>query len=1229
MVACLEKTEGNSEFHEIVDFLTFSTIHYALTVSPTIYTSYIEQFWDTATSQTLNDEKQIHATVDSKVVVVTEASIRSSLLFNDVDGTACLTNEAIFHNITLIEGEGSGAPTEPQPTPSPTHPSTGDQPPVTESSSSHDTTQDSMDSLEGNNRSKEDQVQSPHDSPLLGDHTSDRAEGALNLEELFCICTNLSNRVLALESVKDAQATEIFALRVRIKKLEKKCKPSISHHRAWLKSVQRLSMKKKFGKKESVSKQERKKDKPTLDDSTLDDLDADHGIDTEEPMNQERLSEETKELVTTVRLGDSTVRTDVGTTDTIVPPTTTTSIFDDEDITMAQTLIKMKEEKVKEKGVSIKDIEDSSRPARSILTLKPLPTIDPKDKGKGVLEKPKPAKKMTRSDLDDAQITKDAEVARLVYKEELAELEREKEKRQREEEASKAAIAEMYDEIQAVIKFDALAAQGSAEITSRPPTKSQLKKLMMTYLKNMGGYKYSQLKAKTFVEIQGLYERQKRVIDDFKLMDSDDAVNKEKVLEKLDNTNIKVKQKGDEENIKKRPGIRLKMKATKNSKRQKTDSDLKEEERLKTFLQIVPDEEGEVDYDVLNKRFPIINWESKFYHLDRHGVECIYYRIFRSDGSSRWIKTFSEMINRFDRIDLEELYNLVMQRFKTTSPEGVDMVLWGNLRKTRYPLIKETLERMLALRFIAECESEAIFDLLRFIQKQIDESGSHDGSEKDLVAKVLIVGYEHVVMNCGSAGNRISSMTMALLIPKYQDYQTQHVLIIGTSQSRQHDKSEPVMAISVISISSDSSEDSMGTPAGRVILFGTIPTTISDTTPLIAPPTTDTPIIAPNIPPSPDYTPASPDYSPASEAESDPSEDPASGHIPPLPATSPFLSSDDDTTRSIVIPRCRVMILAPGQPIPHGRPYRYHPKGPVHMMTARKRVRPLPVQQLSVRHPVDHSSSDSSSRHPSSDHSSSDLPSTSAGPSRKRRRSPMTSVPALPLVSGALSLVRADSIPLPKRVRDIGYLADVEEGAAEVTYETLGDLVQRFHDHTQAIPVHRIQTTEGIQREQGCRIVGVKSAVVALTERVAELERDNQRFRGTASVESQRVNRLQRGMLRMQREMRQMRRFRFYDRVRVGRLEACARKHMVYRPLICLKMPNTRSRASMTHKEVKELIARRVAEEMEAHEVARNLEALNENEEEKEGENGGNENGGNEGNGNGDNGGNENGGNGG
>ncbi|GKA69028.1 hypothetical protein Tco_0775092 [Tanacetum coccineum] len=580
------------------------------------------------------------------------------------------------------EGEGSDQPTEPQPIPSPTHPNTADQPPVTTSSPSHDTTQDSRDSLEGTNGSEGDQVQSSHDSPLSGSHTSEKAEGALNLEELFVLCTNLANRVLALETSKVAQAAEILKLKDQIKKLKRKCKPSISHHRAWLKSVKRLSMKKRLGSKEYVSKQGRKnaKPEPTLD--AFDDLDAGgrYYMETEDVVKEGRQSSETDEL----NMGSG----DKGGSKKIVllslgTPPTTTSIFDDEDITMAQTLIKMKEEKAKEKGVSIKDIKDSSRPARSILTLKPLPTIDLKDKGKSVLEEPEPAKKMTRSDFDAAQIARDVEIARQLQVDLQAEVERE---RQREEEASKAAIAET--------KFKA--AQRFAEIRSRPPTKSQLRNLMTTYLKNMGGYKHSQLKAKSFEEIKGMYERQKKSAQDLvpivspkeeelikKLNEKatgEDTSNKEKVLEEPNSTKIEVKQEGHEESIRKRPGRRFKMKATKKSKRQKTDADLEEEEQLKAFLKIVQDEEGIIDYEVLKKRFPIINLESKFYDFDRHGAECIYYRIFRSDGSSRWIKTFSEMVTRFDRLDLEELYNLVMRRFETTTLVGADLVLWGDLR---------------------------------------------------------------------------------------------------------------------------------------------------------------------------------------------------------------------------------------------------------------------------------------------------------------------------------------------------------------------------------------------------------------------------------------------------------------------------------------------------------------------------------------------------------------------
>ncbi|GJX89347.1 retrovirus-related pol polyprotein from transposon TNT 1-94 [Tanacetum coccineum] len=54
------------------------------------------------------------------------------------------------------------------------------------------------------------------------------------------------------------------------------------------------------------------------------------------------------------------------------------------------------------------------------------------------------------------------------------------------------------------------------------------------------------------------------------------------------------------------------------------------------------------------------------------------------------------------------------------------------LAERKYPLTKETLERMMSLKLIAESASDGAYDLLRFIQKQIDEARSHDGGEKDL-----------------------------------------------------------------------------------------------------------------------------------------------------------------------------------------------------------------------------------------------------------------------------------------------------------------------------------------------------------------------------------------------------------------------------------------------------------------------------------------------------------------
>ncbi|GJW95527.1 reverse transcriptase domain-containing protein, partial [Tanacetum coccineum] len=53
--------------------------------------------------------------------------------------------------------------------------------------------------------------------------------------------------------------------------------------------------------------------------------------------------------------------------------------------------------------------------------------------------------------------------------------------------------------------------------------------------------------------------------------------------------------------------------------------------------------------------------------------------IIRVDGSTKYYKIFSAMLDDFDRQDVLDLYRLVKERFETTSPEGYDRFLWGDL----------------------------------------------------------------------------------------------------------------------------------------------------------------------------------------------------------------------------------------------------------------------------------------------------------------------------------------------------------------------------------------------------------------------------------------------------------------------------------------------------------------------------------------------------------------------
>nr|GEY59541.1 ribonuclease H-like domain-containing protein [Tanacetum cinerariifolium] len=136
MIAILEKSKHNVDFHQIVDFVEASHIRYALTINLTVYVSHIRQFWSTARIETTDEGTKILAIVDGKLGTISKSSIRRNLKLNDEEGISTLPDAELFENLALMSlkstgfnefssniatvvGEGSGTPTEPHHTPSP------------------------------------------------------------------------------------------------------------------------------------------------------------------------------------------------------------------------------------------------------------------------------------------------------------------------------------------------------------------------------------------------------------------------------------------------------------------------------------------------------------------------------------------------------------------------------------------------------------------------------------------------------------------------------------------------------------------------------------------------------------------------------------------------------------------------------------------------------------------------------------------------------------------------------------------------------------------------------------------------------------------------------------------------------------------------------------------------------------------------------------------------------
>ncbi|GKE35283.1 hypothetical protein Tco_1454605 [Tanacetum coccineum] len=381
---------------------------------------------------------------------------------------------------------------------------------------------------------------------------------------------------------------------------------------------------------------------------------------------QDEATDSTK--VCTDRQDEGTANQNEGKSVAQTTSTPTPTIFGDDE-TIAQVLITIShnKQKDKEKGVEIRNVEDTERPrptsTRSVLTLKPLPKIDPKDKGKKMDDKE------GKSDTESDDIT----------------------------EAEK--------------KFKMLAKD-----------ERQIKEL-------------------------NKHPKKKRVIKE--------------TLRKEDTAKVSVEQEVTEQGTKKRKSGHVKMIARKRPRPQ-PDDDSDDEHRK--CLKIVTFE-GTIDSEIME----INSFIARLYKVS--SPDGNYLVVYRVNRHFRAFNYLMKVLHIFYRQDLFHLYDLVMKQYSEITPEGIELILWGDLKimmessteendqgkfwnnqqdweivswrlyeacgvyilelkdgtviymlvERRNSLSKELLQTMLDLGLEVKEESTATLHLVRFIKQQLNE----------------------------------------------------------------------------------------------------------------------------------------------------------------------------------------------------------------------------------------------------------------------------------------------------------------------------------------------------------------------------------------------------------------------------------------------------------------------------------------------------------------------------
>ncbi|GJU74880.1 hypothetical protein Tco_1266285 [Tanacetum coccineum] len=209
---------------------------------------------------------------------------------------------------------------------------------------------------------------------------------------------------------------------------------------------------------------------------------------------------------------------------------------------------------------------------------------------------------------------------------------------------------------------------------------------MITYLKHVGNKKHSELKNKTFEEIQILYDKVKRFNKSFTAVGSikDERIIKElnekakdprqktckrkvaKEIEKSEDT-VKVHAKVDvtDQGTKKRKSGHIKMIARKKPGPLR-DVDSDEEHRRCVKIAIF---DSTIDSEVM---------ETKSSVTEMHRVSSPdgdYLVLYRANGNFRAFNYLMDLLHILDRQDLFHMYELVTRKYLEVTLEGLELIL--------------------------------------------------------------------------------------------------------------------------------------------------------------------------------------------------------------------------------------------------------------------------------------------------------------------------------------------------------------------------------------------------------------------------------------------------------------------------------------------------------------------------------------------------------------------------